>query len=182
MSIDSATVGLWKNHFSESAIWLQEKYAPWDPSVKNEFEIEKHIFYGFYGIRKLQEDKHLNNSANALNFNIYTYPVIENIDFEAVFNEKWHNAYNFIQGKKEQLSLKDLSNLIIHSRIYSPFVVEELGVMGIYFSSDNTYKTKVYYIQLIKIIELFRSVAEDRLVKLKLDTSIPGKISIVDMV
>jgi hypothetical protein len=46
--------------------------------------------------------------------------------------------------------------------------VQRMGVMGVYFASDDEYKRNVFYLQLVKMAEIFLSASEERQVKLDL--------------
>lgn len=109
----------------------------------------------------------LNNISNSLCEPI-KYPAVSGVDFDAKFEERWTRAYDFMRGKSESLPIREACNQLIHSKIYSPFVVDSLGVMGIYFSSDRKYKSCAYYLQLFKVAEMFLSASEDRKVELEM--------------
>lgn len=110
----------------------------------------------------------LNNISTSL-YQPTKYPPASGFVFDNEFEERWTKAYDFMNGKPEPLGIREICNQLIHSKIYSPFVVDSLGVMGIYFASDHKYKACVYYLQLFKVAEIFLTASEDRQVKLKLE-------------
>jgi hypothetical protein len=148
----------------------------WDDEL--EFKTERAIFLGCYAIRKLKESKLLSHTLCGLNTSFISHPVYT--DYVKSESDKWSKEYNFYQSNKVELALENLCNQFIHSKIYSPFLPFGKGCMGFFFASDKEYKKHVYYIQLIKIVNVFLSVVHNKNIKLELDIN-DAKVSVKKM-
>ncbi|WP_435235833.1 hypothetical protein ACR30L_19170 [Psychromonas sp. PT13] len=165
--IEVYTKEYWLNELKDSASFLESLYRKtvWDNEL--EFKTEKAIFVGFYAIRKLKESKLLSSSICGFNTRLISYPIrIELVDDK---EEKWSKKFNFNQSIKEELALEQLCNQFIHSIIYSPFVPDGMVCAGFFFASDKECKKHVYYVQLIKIVNIFLSVAHNKKINLELE-------------
>lgn len=167
--IENYTKKYWIQEIKSSCLFLENLYRKQEWNHKLEFQCEKAIFLGFYAIRKLMESNLIESNIVSMNTKITKHMPIENEIFEINFLKKWSKAYNLMMGDEWQLSLEKICNQFIHSKIYSPFVPDGTWCVGIYFVSDRDYQTRVYYAQLIRIIETFLSVSHGKSINLKLD-------------
>lgn len=142
--IDPQTEHLWLKelHHSAKSIEVFYRSRKWD--FKTEFEIEKLIFLGFFSIRKLLDIERLKNMENR-NISLTEYPQsVDEDEFDNTFQRKWQDIYDFSKGTEVSLSLRELCNQFIHSKIYSDFVLnnnEWTCCFGFFFASERKYKT-----------------------------------------
>ncbi len=165
--IEVYTKEYWLNELKESAEFLESLYRTtiWDNEL--EFKTEKAVFIGCYAIRKLRESQLLSSSVCGLNTSLISHPV--RVDFIENNDENWYKKYTFSQSNNQELALKSLCNQFIHSKIYSPFLPSGLGCVGFFFASDTECKKHVYYIQLIKVVNIFLSVVHNKSINLELE-------------
>ncbi|MDN2658204.1 hypothetical protein Q4490_15935 [Neptunomonas phycophila] len=176
--IESYTKIYWLEEIQNSCVFLENLYRKQEWNNNLEFQFEKSIFFGFYAIRKLIESNLIDPNIASRNTKITKYSPIEKEEFEINFLERWSKAYNLMKGDEWQLSLEKICNQFVHSKIYSPFVPDGTWCVGIYFVSDRDYKKKVYYIQLIRVIETFLSVCHGKSISLNLGIDEENTISI----
>ncbi len=165
--IDQHTKEFWLQEIGEWAHFMESLYREKKWNTELEFKTEKAVFIGAYSIRKLKENNHLNCKILGMNAHLFSYNARQGFDPDE--NEKWIRGYDHMNGKKECLSLETLCNQFIHSKRYSPFVPGGLGCVGFYFASDSYYKNKIFYVQLVQLVNIFLSVARGKVVKLSLD-------------
>ena len=66
-----------------------------------------------------------------------------------------------MKGEKEEITVRELMNQIIHSYYFSPFVAPEFGVFGVFISSDRDKEIGLYYMTFPKLIGLISDYAAD---------------------
>ena len=176
--IETYTKQYWLNEIKDSAQFLESLYRTKSWETEVEFKTEKAIFVGFYAIRKLKESKLLNNEVHGLNTSLKS----NRIRTDCIVNNEdhWSKKYNLGQSDDQHLNLEKLCNQFIHSKLYSPFFQPGLGCLGFYFASDNEYTKHIYYLQLIKVINIFLSVANNKHIKLDLEVN-GSDISVADI-
>jgi hypothetical protein len=150
----------WLNELKESVDFLESLYQTNVFNEEIEFKMEKTIFLGSYIIRKLNESKLLSNEISKFNINVTSYPA--DIDGHNLNHGNWHKKYKLIGGDVHKISLINLSNQFIHSKIYSPFIPGGLGCMGFFFASDFKCEKQVFYIRIIDIMSVFLSVSLEK--------------------
>ena len=73
--------------------------------------------------------------------------------------------YDLYDGNKQLISYRDVCNQFIHSSIFAPFTPFDTSLVGIYIASDKVRKKFLYYIVLVKIVEMFRAIGNNKLVR-----------------
>ncbi len=158
----------WRKFLIKTAKNLEKRYRQKRWSARSYYNLEKEVFLGFFSIRKLKESYLVNQSLISNNHVVRSFPRVSTPLTIIKDPNHFLNNYHPFKGKDCTLSLKDLCNQFIHSFYFSPLIPENIGLMGFYFSSDWDKSKTVYYIQLIKVIEIFMSVGSDRAITLKL--------------
>lgn len=146
----------WRKELKGIAFKLEKRYRQQKWSAITEFNFEKEIFIGFFIVRKLMENDYVSLKIVSLNYEVMTYPHTPKIDAKHFL----HNI-NLMKGEEVTISIKSLCNQFIHSFNLTPFIPRDSEMTGIYFCSDFFKSKKLFYIQLIKIIELFLAVSND---------------------
>lgn len=160
----------WRKELYRIAINLEKRYRQKRWTDRSEFSLEKQIFIGFYIIRKIMESKKCNKTLHGTNYRIYSSPYSQKSGIMQNINHPL-NDYNLPVGELELISIKELCNQFIHSYHFVSAVPFGHQLVGFYFVSHNLRKEKIYYIQLIIIIEIFISFFKDQKIELKLDTN-----------
>lgn len=132
----------------------------------------------FYIIRKLIESGKVDRVISGLNFVLDEYPIKNGV---TPFNPRTLAfAYDLFKGSKATLNLRKLCEQFIHSRIFWPFTFKPFrgDMLGVYFASDCQSKTGLYYITLVKVIEIILSAGQNRPIKLKLVREANGSFKV----
>jgi uncharacterized membrane protein len=159
---------LWRQDLLRFVKRLEKRYRQkkWSDRVRH--NVEKEIFLSFFIIRKLVESGHVTKSVSGSHHLVMWYPIIigENPSTnppDFVF------TYLLYHGWREHWTPAELSNQLIHSFIFSPFTPWHRAMMGLYFASGDQSKVGLYYITLVKLIEIMVLVGKNQPIKLKLN-------------
>jgi len=158
---------IWESHFwKEDLVRLtrqlqkRRKQRRWPE--RSLAKLEKEVFVGFYGIRKLLEARKLSErlikkriAAEAFRFTGARQITIFN------WNSKFADAYDFENAAKISMSLEFLCNQVIHSYVFKEVFDEDGALSGIFICSDRERNEKLYYVSLAELIKVFSSVGSD---------------------
>ena len=158
---------IWESHFwKEDLVRLtrqlqkRRKQRRWPE--RSLAKLEKEVFVGFYGIRKLLEARKLSErlikkriAAEAFRFTGARQITIFN------WNSKFADAYDFENPAKISMSLEFLCNQVIHSYVFKEVFDEDGALSGIFICSDRKRNEKLYYVSLAELIKVFSSVGSD---------------------
>ena len=176
--IESYTKIFWFEELKERVIFLEGLYRKSDWSEELEFEFEKNIFIGFYSVRKLIESGLLADTLKGWNIKLEKYLPKDTVNNDYLAINDWHTAYNLLSGDEIQLTPEKICNQFIHSKIFSAFVPEGLGCVGVFVASDRDFKGGVFYIRLVEILEIFISIANNKITKLSVSIDKDNEISV----
>lgn len=159
----------WRQDLLKFAERLEKRYRQKKWSDRTRYNIEKEVFLSFYIIRKLIENRRMNGSVSSSRHTVTWYPIIIGKTPSAE-PKTFAFTYLLYHGWHEELTPVKLCNQFVHSRIFSPFTMKPLrgDMLGIFFASDCQSKTGLYYITLVKVIEIILSAGRNRPIKLKL--------------
>jgi hypothetical protein len=169
----------WRRDLLNFAERLEKRYRQKNWSDRTRYNIEKEIFLSFYIVRKLIESRKINRSVSGSHHSVFWYPII--IGERPSTNPKMFVfTYLLYHGWREHWSPAEICNQFIHSFIFSPFRLGPLrgDMLGVYFASECQSKTGLYYIPLIKVLEIIMSAARNRPTKLKPRTMPEGTIKV----
>jgi hypothetical protein len=158
---------LWRRDLLRFAARLEKRYRQQKWSNRVRHGVEKEIFLSFFIIRKLIESRHVTKSVSGSHHLVMWYPIIIG-ETPSTNPQDLVFTYLLYRGWREQWTPAELSNQFIHSFIFSPFTPWHRAMMGIYFASQDQSKVGLYYITLVKLIEIMVSIGNNRPVKLKL--------------
>ncbi|MDP1946158.1 MAG: hypothetical protein Q8L77_01545 [Nitrospirota bacterium] len=125
-------------------------------------KLEKEVFIGFYGIRKLLEARKLSDrlSKKCVAAEAFRYTGARQITIYN-WNSKFADAYDFENSAKINMSLEFICNQVIHSYVFKEVFDEGGALAGIFISSDRKRNESLYYISLPELIKVFLSVGSD---------------------
>jgi hypothetical protein len=169
----------WRAELNKISDRLKRRYEQRKWTKRTLFEIEKDIFLSAYIIRKLIESGRVGHSVLGLSVCLKKYPIRPGA-LPPATPQTFLSAYDVYDGRDKLLSIKGLCNQFVHSFIFSPLIISrDHGVVfGIYFASDSESKTGLYYIPLVKMIEIIASAARNRPIKLKLQKTADGAFDV----
>jgi hypothetical protein len=129
------------------------------------FLVERDVMFGAYAIRKLIEAHKISDQATAEPLNAERYGLADRVPDLMNFHRPWDN-YDLSAGDIAQLSLREFSNQVIHSFIFTICTNQDgHGFNGLLFSSDRARREFVYFVNADSILTTFRRVAEDDIVE-----------------
>jgi len=168
----------WRRDLLKFGERLEKRYRQRKWSARTLYNIEKQVFLSFYIIRKLIESGKADPGVSGFNCAIMKYPIREGAQ-PSTDPKTFGLTYELFRGSKTALNLKELCNQFIHSFIFSPFTPFKREMFGIYFVSDSHSKTGLYYIRLIKVIEIILSAGRNRLINLNLHKKADGTFRVI---
>jgi len=150
----------WKEELLKISDRLERRYNQKRWPERSFFLFEKEVFLGFFSVRKLMESNKISEKVKDKEVELAVYPAGEK-PVTLLNQHKFPELYDLYAGKTERLTYYDISNQFIHSSIFAPFTPFGKSLVGAYIASDRAKKKKLYYITLVKIIEIFRNVGAD---------------------
>lgn len=152
----------WRAFLLKTVKNLEKRYRQKRWNARSYYNLEKEVFVGFFTIRKLNESDLISQSLNSSKYFVRSFP--KSSTPLSIIKDPNHflNNYHPFKGSDCTLSLIDLCNQFIHSFYFSPFIADNVGLMGFYFCSNWQKSKTVFYIPLIKVIEIFMSVGFDQ--------------------
>jgi hypothetical protein len=157
----------WRRDLVNFGKRLEKRYRQRTWPSRSLYSIEKEIFVSFYIIRKLIQSGKLTPTVTGSVYPVMCHPIIIGKN-PSPDPRTFACTYLLHNGWPIEFDLIELCNQFIHSFIFSPFTPFRRAMLGIYFASDRHSKGALYYITLLKIIEVIISAGCNRLVKLKL--------------
>ncbi|HRG50051.1 MAG TPA: hypothetical protein PKW02_03350 [Pseudomonadales bacterium] len=157
---------LWKKSLLKTADSLERRYNPKKWNARSMFLLERDLFLGFFSVRKLIESNAVSDKLKGKSILLAVYPV-KSKGVILLNQHRFSEFYDLYAGQKESMSYQEICNQFIHSAIYSPFIPGGSSLVGIFFSSDYRKNKTLFYIPLVKVVEIMRCVGSNQLKKLK---------------
>jgi len=156
----------WKSDVGRLAYFLREKKRQkrW-PSATHTL-VEKHVFLGFYSIRKLIEAHKLTERCESMLLKVRAYPPTG----KAITYWNWHRSeehFDLEAGTEESIPLERLANQFIHSYVFHIVLASKRngGLHSFLVSSDRQKTKSLLHIPADEVIRACRSVALDDIVE-----------------
>jgi hypothetical protein len=158
---------------------LKRRYGKLRWSKRTLYEIEKEVFLAAYIIRKLIESGKVDRAVTGLNYRIKQYPIKPGA-VPSTSPKTFASTYDIYRGRDQALSVEKLCNQFVHSYIFSPLIISRSHgvVFGLYFASDRESERGLYYITLVRVIEIILSAGRDQPIKLGLAKKADGTFKV----
>jgi len=155
----------WKTELSDSASRL-ELASQQEQTEQATFLVERDVMVGCYAIRKLLENPgKISDEARGTSWPVGILPLRGRApDFWDAYD--FFEYYDFEGGTSGSVGLKQLCNLVIHSRIFATCVAEDSGNMNGILVTSDTANQQLYCADLDVFIRAFRTIANDDVVHL----------------
>ncbi|HEY3307230.1 MAG TPA: hypothetical protein VGJ93_02130 [Desulfuromonadaceae bacterium] len=150
----------WKEELLKIADRLERRYNQKRWSERSLFLLEREVFVGFFSVRKLMESNKISDKIKEKEVELAVYPAGEK-PVTLLNQHKFPELYDLYAGKTDRLTYHDICNQFIHSSIFAPFTPFGKSLVGAYIASDRAKKKQLYYITLVKIVEIFKNVGSD---------------------
>lgn len=134
--------------------------------------LEKKIFLAAFAIRKLIHSYKITDEIEQYSVPCEEYKNLNNTKIDFMNNHKVDQYFDLKSANKCHLKLYDITNLIIHSMIFSFFSDEDGSVSGFYVSSDRLSDKKLYFINIKDYVEAMRVVSNDYVAQMRLERDI----------
>lgn len=157
----------WRSDLIRFGERLEKRYRQQKWSNRTRYNVEKEVFLSFYIIRKLIEGKKLDRAVVGSHYTVTKYPIVTGAQ-PSQDPKTFAIAYQLYRGVTEKLSPEALCHQFVHSYVFSPFTPFGRDMVGIFFASHRDSKTGLYYIPLVRVIEIIISAGRNRPKKLKL--------------
>lgn len=123
--------------------------------------IERDFMYGFFAIRRLVECFKLSTSTAEIPISVVQYPFRTGSRLTILNWSHLDRHYDFERGKSGSLKLRDLSNQVIHSYVFSLAVGRGRHLAGAFISSEYQRRKSLAYLTAWRTSRVFRRVASD---------------------
>ena len=120
--------------------------------------IEKFTFTSAFIIRKLMEAKKLSDEFESASVHVQSFQQINQENTIHLFNRhRIDEFYDLDNSSKTSLSVVNICNAFIHSFVFEIALSDDEDFFGgIFFNSDKTKNTAVFFIQLEAILKLLK--------------------------
>lgn len=152
----------------------------WDDEVTS-FEMERDVMLSAYAVRKLLDAHKLADSTAAMRIGIDTFPLVDRVP--DLMN--WHRLdefYDLAASSREELTLTELCNQVIHSFVFVPEVAfegdeatETGGLAGFLVASDRARSSRLYRIDVQALTRLVRLVGTEDVVSTRMVRDAAGQ-------
>jgi hypothetical protein len=148
----------WKEDLHRIAARLRRRLDQRRWSERSFARLEKELMLGFYAVRKLHDahkfsDEIAQRPIQAERFRWNGHP----ITFMGA--HKFDRSYDLDSPEKCDLSLRFLSNQLVHSFVFCPVTDERGGLLGVMVNSDRTRHEALYSVQMKPIIAVFEEIS-----------------------
>jgi hypothetical protein len=130
--------------------------------------LEKDLFLGFYIIRKLMEARKLSVEVESTPVGVTSYPWKGGRQIHILNWDRIDEHYDYLASTSETISLRDLCNLFVHSYVYMPLMSDDRTLEALLVSSDRSRHKKLFSVDAVQTVALFRAVAGDDPVRLEM--------------
>jgi hypothetical protein len=149
----------WKRPLLEMAARLRSLTTSGDLSEEQFVQVERDVFIGFYSVRKLLEAiTKITDATKAMKVQVDWYPNKAAVSWRN--NHKLDELYDFDTTRSEIRDIKFVCGRIIHSFIFTPCLGES-GLAGILFTSDTDKDSRLYFLAVDRLIDIFERVGND---------------------
>ncbi len=145
------------------------------------FLVERDVMAGSFAVRKLLDtpgkisDETRRETVSVLSHRLVGQPpdLYNRFEFWTMFDVE--------HGTKEELSLREFCNRIIHSFVFSFSAPEENVPLldGIYVASDRSSRKSLTYIRVDELLRVFRKVGDDDVVSLAMRRDADGRMQVI---
>ena len=146
---------LWKKELLVIAHSLLRRLAQTKWSDKSIYRLEKELFVGFFSVRKLIESKAISANVTSKKFSLMHFPAWK----QSATSNRNHLLYNQTpEQRKYHLTIRQISNLFIHSYHVLPFGGNGM-LCGFFVTSEFERKNGIFLILIFDIVTIFRLCA-----------------------
>lgn len=149
----------WKDELIAISARLRKLAQRSSLSERAQFRLERDVMVGAYAVRRLTEARKLSTRLPSSQFKVLAYPHRGNVPSYRDHDEL-DRYYDFGAGTPFDISLRDLSNQIIHSFVFAVmFDGDERMCVGV--ASDKDKAKRLYVVTVAGIASLFDYIGRE---------------------
>jgi len=149
----------WKDELLKLSQKVGLRLAQRKWSQRSLFAVEKEIFIGFYSIRKLIESKKVSNSVSGKSYKVIEFP--KNCQFNISLIDNPSKEFDFKKYNHVNISIADMCNQFIHSYYFLPVIPDGRSLVGFFICSDYQRKKSIYFINILDVVDIYKTVGEN---------------------
>ncbi|MFD8799535.1 hypothetical protein [Streptomyces atroolivaceus] len=168
--------GPWRAELLDIAKRLEKRKVQRRWTDRTAFLIERDVMIGAYAVRRLKESFKVSDELARRTWPVEIHeprgrvPDVQN-------SHKFWELYDLEKSRKAGLSLANVCNQVIHSWIWGFAAREdELGLGGVFISSDRKRKKCLYFLATDTLVDLFRSIGEEEIYHVEMRRDAAGEM------
>jgi len=152
----------WKLDLERAALDLERRKSQRRWSDASFAKVEKVLFTGAFGVRKLIESQKVSDEVEASTVSAKSFA------FKARYVDR-HNRdeierlYDLSKGTSVTVGLEAFCNQLIHSFVLTPMLTPQSGMHGVFVASDRERVRRCLFFTVESLAAAFRRVAHDDL-------------------
>jgi len=150
----------WKTQLLKDADIIDRWSRKKTPSEYRSILLEKKIFISAYAVRKLMEGEKLSTFLKTEKLPCIKYRGCSD-HITRMNNHHIERHYDLEKPMQEHIKAYDLMNLIIHSYTFVEQLTDDLGVGGIYLTTDRKRHEWLWFFNIDSIVGFFKQVGHD---------------------
>lgn len=152
----------WKQPLLRTASLLSSlRFKETETTERALARVEREIFVGFYAIRKLLETFKVSSSTKELQLDIQAFHAKSGSKVDYLNTADIDKFFELKNPIQEQKDIGFLCNQIIHSYVFLISIGEDGGLEGFFVASDTMRSKKIYFVEIVQVIDAFRQVGSD---------------------
>ena len=148
--------GPWRRDLERDAL-LIAKWSAAKPTSRRDVLLEKKVFLTAYSARKLLEARKIPDKIGSETLKFQSHPV------KAVPTWiNWHKldkCYDFSAKQTTSVTIRELTNLIIHSYVMIFTMSRSKTITGFFLASDRSRKSRILYVPIKHYVNLCKKIA-----------------------
>jgi hypothetical protein len=150
----------WKAALAHDANMIERWAAKPRSSERRSFLLEQKIFLAAYSLRKLDEATKFSTEILANPIQVQRYAV-NRLGYAAANNFRFDDYFDLANPQKNEITGRQLVNLLIHSLVFVEVLAEDLSVAAFLVTSDREAVRGLVEVDLTAFTDLMRRAAED---------------------
>jgi hypothetical protein len=150
----------WKSEIRRIADRLEKRPRQRRWTEHTYFMIERDIMIAAFATRKLIDARKLSDEITRRELVVIEHPRSGRV-LDLLNHQRFWAHYDLFAGTETRLSLREFCNQIIHSYNWGVVRNREIGIAGLFVSSDRKRSKVVYFADMEMIAKLLRQIADD---------------------
>ncbi|GAA2027688.1 hypothetical protein GCM10009740_16690 [Terrabacter terrae] len=169
----------WKQELLAIALRLERRATQRRWTSRTAYLVERDVMVGAFSARKLLDSYKVSQTTE-----VESVPVraarLTGEPSDAWTRSQFFEHYDVANPKPESLSLRDLTNQLIHSTVFSLSATDTEPPLfdGVIVASDLKVESRVYFVPVASVVRAFRSIGEDEPLAWQMERDAKGRRTI----